>query len=47
MNPDSNQIASNTITGNLRCESNIPAMHWPGGTPNLVLGPRTGECVGL
>ena len=47
--PDSNEVASNTITGNLICQGNTPGAQLgdTGGTPNTVGGYKFGECAGL
>lgn len=52
-NPDSNEILSNTIHGNLVCWGNVPAAQYgdavyaPGAMPNTVTGRTVGQCVGL
>jgi hypothetical protein len=47
--PDSTEVATNTILGNLICEQNSPPAQIgdSGGAPNLVFGFELGECVGL
>jgi hypothetical protein len=47
--PDSTEVAANIITGNLKCEHNSPPAQIgdSGGTANLVLGKKSGECAGL
>jgi len=47
--PDSTEVANNIITGNLKCEHNSPPARIgdSGGAPNIVLGKKSGECVGL
>lgn len=49
LDPDGNEIATNTISGGLRCSGNSPAPQFgdSGGSPNVVSGPVTGQCVGL
>jgi hypothetical protein len=46
---DSNEIATNTIAGNLICNSNTPAAQLgdSGGSLNVVGGNALGECAGL
>lgn len=46
---DSNEIATNTITGNLICNGNTPAAQLgdSGGSLNVVGGNALGECAGL
>jgi hypothetical protein len=48
-NPDSSEVATNTITGNLTCLGNNPAAQIgdSGGLPNVVGGVKLGECRGL
>jgi arabinogalactan endo-1,4-beta-galactosidase len=41
-----NVIAGNTVTGPLSCSGNKPAPA-NAGSPNSVLGPRSGQCAGL
>ena len=47
--PDGNEVATNTIFGNLRCGGNTPAPQIgdSGGSLNRVTGTTTGQCVGL
>lgn len=47
--PDSSEVATNTITGNLICQANVPAAQFgdSGGTPNTVGGKEIGQCAGL
>ncbi len=47
--PDSNEVATNVINGNLSCFGNDPAAQLgdSGGTPNTVFGAKLGECAGL
>lgn len=50
--PDSSEIASNAISGNLICHGNSPAAQIgdsfsDGNTPNVVSGKALGQCVGL
>jgi hypothetical protein len=50
--PDSNEVVSNTINGNLICLGNTPAAQighaaLEGGGPNTVGGRKIGECAGL
>lgn len=47
--PDSSEVASNTISGNLICRGNDPAAQFgdSGGVPNLVGGHGLGECAAL
>jgi hypothetical protein len=50
--PDSNEVVSNTIGGNLICHGNTPAAQigdaaLEGGGPNSVDGNKIGECAGL
>jgi hypothetical protein len=48
-NPDSNEVATNTIGGNLVCFGNSPAAQLgdSGGTINTVGGTKFGECAAL
>lgn len=45
--PDGNEVATNTIRGNLVCSGNNPAAQFgdSGGAPNTVLGRALGECA--
>mgnify|MGYP001168456843 CR=1 FL=1 len=47
--PDSTEVVTNTIGGNLVCTRNDPVAQIgdSGGTPNVVGGLRLGECAGL
>jgi hypothetical protein len=47
--PDSTEVATNTITGNLYCSGNSPAPQYgdSGGSPNVVGGSLFGQCAGL
>ena len=47
--PDSTEVASNYIEGNLNCYNNVPAAQLgdSGGSPNIVAGVKTGECASL
>lgn len=48
--PDSNEVQTNTIGGNLVCRGNSPAAHVnpaDGGFPNTVGGHKIGQCAGL
>jgi len=47
--PDSTEVATNTIGGNLICQGNSPAAQVgdSGGLPNTVTGHKLGECAGL
>jgi hypothetical protein len=49
LDPDGNEIASNTIQGNLNCSNNTPAPQLGdsitvGNGPNTVFGRNTGQC---
>ena len=48
-NPDSNEIATNTVGRNLICQSNSPAAQLgdSGGMPNAVAKHKIGQCAGL
>ena len=45
--PDANEIVTNTIWGPLNCSGNTPAAEVgdPEGVPNVVHGPKIGECT--
>jgi hypothetical protein len=45
--PDSNEVVTNTIGGNLTCRGNSPAVQVgdSGGSPNVVGGHRVGQCT--
>ena len=48
--PDSNEVQTNQVTGDLRCFGNSPAAQvnaGDGGQPNLVGGDKLGQCAGL
>jgi hypothetical protein len=47
--PDGNEVATNTIGGDLRCKGNNPAAQVgdSGGAPNDVGGHASGQCKGL
>lgn len=48
--PDSDEVQTNWITGNLRCYGNSPAAQVnpdDGGQPNVVGGDKIGQCAGL
>ena len=47
--PDGNEIVTNTIQGSLGCTGNSPAPQVGDseGSPNVVTGSATGQCVGL
>jgi hypothetical protein len=47
--PDSSEVATNTISGNLTCLGNSPGAQFgdSGGLPNNVGGLKIGECRGL
>ncbi len=50
--PDSTEVATNTIAGNLICHDNSPAAQvgdaiLEGGSPNTVGGNKIGECAGI
>lgn len=47
--PDANEVASNTIFGNLICNGNDPQAQFgdSGGGPNVVTGHKVGECARL
>ncbi|HZU12384.1 MAG TPA: hypothetical protein VFB58_06060 [Chloroflexota bacterium] len=49
VDPDSNEIVTNWIAGNLACRGNMPAAQIgdSGGSPNVVLGQAVGECASL
>jgi hypothetical protein len=48
-NPDANEVATNTVGGNLICTGNAPATQFgdSGGLPNTVAGQKLGQCTGL
>jgi hypothetical protein len=47
--PDGNEVATNTIRGNLSCRADNPAAQFgdSGGVPNTVLGRTLGECAAV
>jgi hypothetical protein len=48
--PDSNEVQTNTVGGNLECHGNSPAAQvnpGDGGQPNTVGGSKLGQCAGL
>jgi hypothetical protein len=47
--PDGNEIAHNTVLGNLSCSGNVPANQAgdSAGGKNIVLGNASGQCSGL
>jgi hypothetical protein len=48
--PDSNEVQTNTVGGDLVCWRNSPAAHVnpaDGGQPNTVTGSKIGQCSGL
>jgi hypothetical protein len=49
INPDSTEVVTNTIGGNLSCTGNSPAAQVgdSGGSPNTVAGNKLGECKSL
>ncbi|HEX6789011.1 MAG TPA: hypothetical protein VF091_07185 [Gaiellaceae bacterium] len=49
VDPDGNEVQTNTIHGDLSCSGNTPApqMGDSGGSPNTVSGHKTGQCAGL
>jgi hypothetical protein len=49
VDPDGNEVQSNTIHGNLNCSGNDPAPQQGDseGTPNVVTGQQTGQCIGV
>jgi hypothetical protein len=49
LDPDGNEFQTNTIHGNLNCFGNDPPPQQgdSGGSPNVVTGKKTGQCVGL
>ena len=44
--PDSNEVNTNTVNGNLVCHNNSPAIQFgdSGGAPNVVFGNAIGQC---
>ena len=49
IDPDGNEVQSNTIHGNLNCSGNDPAPQQGDseGSPNVVTGQKTGQCIGV
>jgi hypothetical protein len=50
LDPDANEIQTNTIAGSLLCFNNSPAAQVnpaDGGQPNVVGGQKVGQCAGL
>jgi hypothetical protein len=49
LDPDGNEVVTNSIHGNLNCSGNDPAPQIGDseGSPNLVYGFKTGQCVGV
>ena len=49
VDPDGNELQTNTIHGNLNCSGNNPAPQQGDseGSPNVVTGQKTGQCVGV
>ena len=49
VDPDGNEVQSNTIFGSLNCFGNDPAPQQgdSGGVPNVVTGQKTGQCIGV
>jgi hypothetical protein len=50
LDPDSTEVQTNVIGGNLICQHNLPAAQvnaLDGGQPNQVAGKAIGECAGL
>jgi 5'-nucleotidase len=49
LDPDGNEVVTNTIHGSLNCSGNTPAPQVGDseGQPNVVTGPKTGQCTGL
>ncbi len=47
--PDSTEVVTNTISGNLVCNGNSPAAQVgdSGGAPNVVLGHKVGQCTAV
>lgn len=47
--PDSTEVASNTIGGDLACYANRPSAQIgdSGGSPNTVAGEELGQCAGM
>lgn len=50
VDPDSSEVQTNVISGNLICQGNSPAAQvnpGDGGQPNIVGGAKVGQCSGL
>jgi hypothetical protein len=49
VDPDGNEVQTNRIHGNLNCSGNDPAPQQGDseGSPNVVTGRKTGQCVGV
>ena len=49
VDPDGNEVQTNTIHGNLNCSGNDPAPQQGDseGSANVVTGQKTGQCVGV
>ncbi len=49
LDPDANEVVTNTVDGNLICMGNSPAVQFgdSGGLPNTVAGHKLGQCAGL
>jgi len=49
VDPDGNELQTNTINGNLNCSGNTPAPQEgdSGGSPNTVTGQKTGQCTNV
>jgi hypothetical protein len=49
VDPDGNEVQTNTIRGNLNCSGNDPAPQQGDseGSPNVVTGHKTGQCVNV
>ena len=49
IDPDGNEYVTNTIHGSLRCWGNDPAPQAgdSGGSPNIVTGPKIGQCAAV
>jgi len=49
IDPDGNEVQTNTIHGNLNCSGNTPGpqMGDSGGSPNTVTGSKTGQCTNV
>ena len=49
VDPDGNEVQTNTIHGNLNCSGNDPSPQQGDseGSPNVVTGRKTGQCVGV